>query len=676
MRPVRRSWIVLPGLLAFALSASAADAQKRPMTIVDLIEVPSVGDPQVSPDGTQLLYVRSDADWEENRTISHVFRVNADGSGTVQLTYGQEGQSSPRWSPDGGRVAFTANRDDAEGTQIYLLGAGGGEARRVTSHATSVNSIEWSPDGRFLYFLASDPLSAEEKEKQEIGDDVYAFDENFKQVHLWKVAVDSGEETRITEGDFTVGQYNLSPDGTMVAHMRAPSPLYGDAQDAEVWIMGAGGEGGVQITNDTVPESNPQLSPDNRWVLFTADSNSDFDFYYNDKIFLAPAGGGEARVLLPDQPYEVTGAAWSGDGESIVFAANTGVRQELFLVHVGSRELVQLTRGDHAIGSVSFNPHNGYAAFGIQARGNAGDLWVMRVEEGAQPRQVTHVFDYLDETFLLPRQEAVQWEGEDGVTVEGLLFYPLDYREGQRYPLIVQTHGGPAASDKFQFGYSSNYVQVLAARGYFVFKPNYRGSTGYGDPFLRDMVGHYFNQAHKDVMAGVDYLIDRGLVDGDRMGKMGWSGGGHMTNKIITYTDRFKAASSGAGAANWISMYAQSDVRVYRTPWFGGNPWEADAPIDVYWEHSPLKYAHNVTTPTLILVGEEDLRVPMPQSVEMYRALKALGVPVHLYVAPRQPHGWQELYHRLFKANVEMDWWERWVTGRDYEWETAPEAGK
>lgn len=676
MRPVRPFQLLLPGLLAVVISVSPVDAQKRPMTIVDLIQVPGVGDAQVSPDGTQLLYVKSEADWEENRTVSHIFRVNADGSGTVQLTYGEEGQSSPRWSPDGRHVAFTANREDAEGTQIYLLSAGGGEARRVTSHATSVNRIEWSPDGRFIYFLASDPLSEEEKKKQEIGDDVYAFDENFKQIHLWKVETDSGEETRITEGDFTVAQYDLSPDGTMVAHMRAPSPLYGDAQGAEVWIMGAGGEGGVKLTNDTVPESNPQLSPDNRWVLFTADSNENFDFYYNDKIFLVPAGGGEARVLLPDLPYEVAGAAWSGDGESIVFIANTGVRQELFLVDVDSREWVQLTRGDHAIGSVSFNPLNGYAAFGIQHRTNAGDIWVMRVEEGARPRQVTHVFDYLDENFLLPRQEAVQWEGEDEVTVEGLLFYPLDYQEGRRYPLIVQTHGGPAASDKFQFGYSSNYVQVLAAKGYFVFKPNYRGSTGYGDPFLRDMVGHYFNQAHKDVMTGVDYLIDRGLVDGDRMGKMGWSGGGHMTNKIITYTDRFKAASSGAGASNWISMYAQSDVRVYRTPWFGGNPWEADAPIDVYWENSPLKYVSNVTTPTLILVGEEDLRVPMPQSVEMYRALKALGVPVHLYVAPRQPHGWQELHHRLFKANVEMDWWERWVTGREYAWETAPEKEK
>jgi len=166
------------------------------------------------------------------------------------------------------------------------------------------------------------------------------------------------------------------------------------------------------------------------------------------------------------------------------------------------------------------------------------------------------------------------------------------------------------------------------------------------------------------------------VADGDRLAKMGWSGGGHMTNKIITFTNRFKAAASGAGAADWVSMYAQSDVRSYRTPWFGGTPWQKDAPIDLYWEHSPLKYVSNVTTPTIFMVGEEDVRVPKPQSVEMYRGLKSNGVPTHLYVAPREPHGWTELRHELFKVNVELDWFERYVTKRPYTWEKAPGEGE
>ena len=290
----------------------------------------------------------------------------------------------------------------------------------------------------------------------------------------------------------------------------------------------------------------------------------------------------------------------------------------------------------------------------------------------AAPTRVTSVFEYLDREFSLPKQERIQWKGADGATIEGLLFYPLGYEPGSRYALCVQTHGGPQSSDKFGFGSVSTYVPVLAAKGYAVLKPNYRGSTGYGNAFVRDMVGHYFKNAHLDVMAGVDYLVQLGVADKDRMVKMGWSAGGHMTNKIVTFTDRFKAASAGAGASNWISMYAQSDVRSYRTPWFGATPWGKNPPIDVYWDNSPLKYAANVRTPTIFLVGQNDVRVPSPQSVEMYRALKSNGVPTHLYMAPSEPHGWSELRHQLFKANVELEWFERFANRRGYTWEKAP----
>jgi dipeptidyl aminopeptidase/acylaminoacyl peptidase len=271
--------------------------------------------------------------------------------------------------------------------------------------------------------------------------------------------------------------------------------------------------------------------------------------------------------------------------------------------------------------------------------------------------------------FKVARQERITWKGQDGQVVEGLLYYPVDYQAGQKYPLIVYTHGGPAASDKF--GFSSD-VQVYAGKGYAVLKPNYRGSTGYGDAFLREMVKGYFKQSHLDVMTGTDAVIAMGLADPAKLVKMGWSAGGHMTNKIITFTDRFKAASSGAGAANWISMYAQSDNREFRTPWFGGTPWQANAPIDLYWDHSPLKDVARVKTPTIFLVGEQDPRVPMPQSVEMFRALRSNGVPTHLYVAPREGHGWTELRHRLFKLQVEMEWFEKWVNNRPYTWEKVP----
>ena len=659
--------LLVLGLVALLGTAVAAQAQ-RPMTPIDLLEVPLLSDPRLSPDGSELLYVLAEADWKANKRISHLWRVRSDGSQSVQLTRGSEGESTPRWSPDGKWIAFL--RGDDEARQVYLLSNSGGEAEPLTEHATSVSSISWSPDGATLFFLADDPKTEEEQARDKAKDDVFAFDENWKQQQLRSFSLADRSETRITEGDYSVRSYRLSRDGRKIAFHRTPSPLLDDGLRGEVWVMNVDGTGATRVTRNDVPERGAELSPDNSRVLFVSDSNG-IEYYYNRNLFVAPATGGEAQLLLPDMPHEVYDASWSEDGTSIYFTSNTGVRTELFRVEVAKEELHQLTEGDHTVTSWSYLPKLGRHVFRIDEPTNAGDVWVLQ-EEDQSPARITRVYDYLNE-FQLPRQDAVRWKGEDSVTVEGLLYYPLDYEEGTRYPLIVQTHGGPRSSDKFAFGSWSRYVQVQTAMGYAVFKPNYRGSTGYGDDFLRDMVGHYYRQAHLDVMTGVDYLIERGIADGDRMVKMGWSGGGHMTNKIITHTDRFKAASSGAGAVNWISMYAQSDTRVQRTPWFGGTPWQEDAPIDLYWGHSPLKDIHKVKTPTIVLVGANDERVPPPQSVELYRALRSLGVPTHLYMAPREPHGWRELRHELFKINVELDWFEKHARGRTYKWVDAPE---
>ena len=654
-------------LYAFSINLSFAQGP-RPMTLVDVLNVPQISDPQLSPDGQQILFVRAEANWKANKRISHIWRINADGSGVIQLTNGTDGETGPRWSPDGRNIAFIAKRGDAEANQIHLMSNGGGEARALTSHATAASNITWSPDGSLVYFRAPDPKTEQQKAREKAKDDVFLFDEDYQQQHLWSVAVSSKAEHRITEGNYSVAAYQLSRDGRQVVFHRAPTPLLEDIDQSEVWVMEAGGEGARQITRNQVPENGAELSPDGSRILFTAPANQKFETYYNSKLFVAAANGGEARVLMPDLPYEVERASWSKDGKSIYFLANMGVHAELFEVSADGGKPRQLTNGKHAIAQWTLATPTNQHVFTAQEMSSPGEVWIADAS-GSAPRKVTAVFDYLTRDFKLPRQDRVEWKGADGTAVEGLLYYPLDYVEGHRYPLVVQTHGGPQASDKFGFGGTQNYVPVLAAKGYVVLQPNYRGSTGYGDAFLRDMVGHYFQNAHLDVMAGVDYLIKAGIADPDHMVKMGWSGGGHMTNKIITFTDRFKAASSGAGAADWVSMYAQSDTRTFRTPWFGGTPWQKDAPISVYWNNSPLKDVWRVKTPTIFLVGQNDPRVPQPQSVEMYRALKSNGIPTHLYIAPREPHGWQELRHVLYKMNAELDWFEKYAMQRPYTWE-------
>ena len=659
-----------------AVRAQAPTSADRPdtpraMTLVDLLNVPDVETPRLAPTGEHLAFVKETSDWDANERIEHIWIADRTGGTPIQLTNGDDGEQSPRWSPDGERLAFLADRSDSLDTQVYLIRPDGGEAQRLTDHPTAVSDIQWSPSGRWIYFRAEIEPSDAETAQEAAGNDVYAFNEDYHHRHLWRVDVASGEAEQITSGSWSVMGYHLGRDGDRLVYHRAPNPLLDDLQQWEVWAASATGTDATQITDNDVPEYDARLSPDGSRVLFRADANANFDFYYNSNLFVAPVDGGSPRLLLPDMPYEVDAASWSASGENIFFSANTGARQDLFRVAVDSDEHTRLTEGDHAVGGWTFHPEAGRHVFTVATPESPGDVWTMPAQ-GGDRTQITSVFEDLSETYRLPRQELITYEGRDGTAIEGLLFYPLDYEEGQRYPLVVQTHGGPASSDQFGFGSSWDYPHVLTAMGYMVFQPNYRGGTGYGDAFLRDMVGHYFNQAHKDVMAGVDHLIDEGLVDGDRMAKMGWSAGGHMTNKIITYTDRFAAAASGAGAANWISMYSQSDVRIYRTPWFEGTPWEADAPIDTFWENSPLSDVAQVTTPTLFLVGEEDGRVPMPQSVEMYRGVDAQDVPTHLYVAPGESHGWAELRHQLFKANVELAWFEKWVRDRPYDWTQAP----
>ena len=304
------------GLMAVLSVAGAAVAQQRLMTLVDLLEVPRISDPQLSPDGRQVVYVRSDADWGENRRVGHIWRVNADGTGQIQMTSG-DGERGPRWSPDGETVAFVASRGEEESAeeivQIYLLPNTGGEARVLTSHATPVSSVAWAPSGAALYFLAPHEKTEAEKKKDQAKDDGYAFDESYHQRHLWRVDVESGDEARVTPGDASILRYELSRDGTRLAYHRAPSPLFGERELGEVWVADADGSHAVRLTSNEVPEYDAALSPDNRHVLFVTSSNEHLDYYYNDNPFVVPAAAGAARMLTREFPYEVVTAAWAAD---------------------------------------------------------------------------------------------------------------------------------------------------------------------------------------------------------------------------------------------------------------------------------------------------------------------------------------------------------------------------
>src|SRR5579864_2076308 len=409
----------------FAVSVSLAQGP-RPMTLVDVLNVPQVSDPQLSPDGRQILYVLAESNWKANKRISHIWKINTDGSGAIQLTTGPDGEADPRWSPDGKTIAFVAKRGEAEANQIYLLSNGGGEARALTSHATAVSNITWSPDGSLIYFRAPDPKSEQQKAREKLKDDVFLFDEDYQQQHLWNISVSNKVERRITNGNYSVVSYRLSRDGSKVAFHRAPTPLLEDLDQSEVWVMDSGGGNAKQITHNKVAEGDAQVSPDDSQILFTAQANQKFEIYYNSKLFIAPSGGGEARVLIPDLPYEVERATWSKDGKSIFFLANMGVHAELFEVNAQGGKPRQLTNGKHAITQWNLAEEANQHVFTSHEMTSPGEVFVLDAE-GSTPRKVTSVFEYLTRDFQLPRQERAEWKGADGATVEGLVYYPLDY---------------------------------------------------------------------------------------------------------------------------------------------------------------------------------------------------------------------------------------------------------
>lgn len=655
--------LVLSVCLAFT-SGVASQTAKRPMTLVDLLNIPRVGDPQLSPDGRAITFMISTPDWPDNRRVAHLWRINADGTGLRRLTEKPGPPPNARWSPDSSTIAFLS------GGRVHVMPAGGGTPRQI-SKRTGISHIAWHPNGTFLYFLASDAPTAAERERLRLRGDVVVLDET-RPRHLWKMAVADGAETRVTSGGDYIFAYKIAANGERIIISRRPTRLPADSDKIELWNIGADGSDPIQLTKNGVPEEDGALAPDGSQVLFVARANHREEPYYNANLFLVAAKGGPVRALMPDFEHEVLRAGWAEDSKSIWMIVNTGVRINLFQVDLASPEPRQITYGDHAVVPQLWSTVSGRHVFMIDEPTRIGDIWTWTPGDAA-PTRVTGIYDYLDRDFALPRQERVEWKGVDGTRVEGVLTYPIDYVAGTRYPLVVQLHGGPESSDRFGWGSIFFYYQpAWAARGYAMLRPNYRGSSGYGNAFYREPVGGYFKNSHLDVLAGVDRLVSMGIADPDRLAVTGWSAGGHLVNKLITFTTRFKAAASGAGVANWISLYGTSDNRYDRDIWFGGTLWQKNAPVAAYWEHSPLKYVTAARTPTIFFIGEHDPRVPMSQSIEMSRALKAQGVPAELHIAPNEGHDWTQPYHQLYKMNSEIEWIERYTRQLPYTPEEIP----
>ena len=705
-------------LVAIALTGArvpaSAQQAKRPMDFPDIFRFKTLQSAELSPDGAWVVYEVQRLEFPDWKRVSDLFVVSADGRSTKQLTYTEgESESGPRWRPGGGLVGFTSTRDgkkrqlfvirpdggearkitDAEDgieswawsrdgsriayvagpegkRQLWLLaGDGTGKAEQLTRHATEVRDFSWSEDGRKVYFVAPDEPDSTRRKRMKEKFDVRVVNEPQAPAHLWAVEVGTKRETRLTEGPLRVSGLELSRDGRWAAYRGMPADRYRDFRASELYLLDLQSGTSERLTENFVGEGGVSFSPDSRLIATAAPR----DFRYGNvrHVYVRPVTGGEWRELGRGTDRDLGVDFWSADARRIYFDGSDGVNRNVYELDAQGGAVRPVTRLDATL--TATKPRESESVLlRYSDASSPTDLYLVPLAQlGRRERWVrlTTLNAWVD-SVALGRYETVRWRSGDGAQVEGLLVYPVSYDRSRRYPLIVQIHGGPASA--YQNGFSANYgtyTHVLAARGYAVLQPNYRGSTGYGETFQSAISGNYWPLAQDDIMSGVDTLIARGIAHPDSLGMMGWSAGGHWSNWTLVTTNRFKAISSGAGVANWISLYAQTDVQATREYYLGGDasrdaankPWDN---FDHWWAESPLKYITRARTPTLIHFGENDERIPLPQGLELHMALKQLGVPTELLVYPGQPHGLREPRHQLVKMMVELGWFERWIRGR------------
>jgi len=731
---------------ARAQAAPSAAAGKRPMTFLDMQQMRSASAPAVSADGRWLLYTISTPDWKEAKRQSDIYLVSVQQGlpSTRQMTFTKDkNETAPAWLRDGSAFVFASNREapsaSANQNQLYLMRPDGGEARKITEAKEGVSTFalsrdgkwlayrsgktgeeqlyrlpmdgletakpeqltkqeggvgtwRWAPDSSRIYFTGPDKADADEKQRREKKFTVDIRNAETPLAALWVVMPAPVKVERLTKDDrYSVADFTISDDGKWVGFRGIAADRYKrniteqNINSDPYLVEVSTGQIERLAENVEVGESGLSFSPDGRWAAFSAPDDLTRYSMKNQRVYVRAPGdhGGKWRKLGASFDGDVSVGFWSKDGSTIYF--NEGIRatNQVLALDVAKDAVRQLTNEKGTV-SADVDDDSGILLINYSDGSTPPTVFTAAGVEQLATRsawkQLTEVNPQV-KGFALGEQEEVTWKSKDGRMVGGVLVKPVNYKAGERYPLIVAIHGGPAAADLLSFngGYGS---QVYAGAGYMVLRPNYRGSTNYGEAHKTGIVGNYFPPGFDDIMTGVDHLIALGLVDGSKMGALGWSAGGHWSNWILTHTDRFKAISSGAGTSNWISMYAQSDVQRNRQFYLGDRlPYDD---FDAYWVQSPLKYIKNAKTPTMIHVVEGDPRVPSPQSVELHMALKRLGVPTELFMYPGQSHGIPDARNQLVKSVAEMAWMDYYVrgAGKKFGWRSVldtleePKEGK
>ncbi len=675
-----------------ALAGDAVDGDDSILTAEMVTDLARVGDVAVAPGGTTVAYtleVPREADDEPGRSYKQLWLIATDDGDPRQFTAGKERVGAPAFSPDGELVSFLVKRENEHaGVQIWAIPVDGGEARLLTRHDGSVASYRWSPDGKQIAFAAKDAESDDEKEAKEAGRDwlVESVDSKssrsatfsrrqasakFRHLHVLEIA--SGESRRLIRAELDAHRIHWTPDGqTIIFQATTTADVDDEYMNTAIYTLAAGGGTPRVVTPTDGKLGDMAISPDGEQVAFLgAVSRND---PLAQSVFVVPLAGGEARNLMPVSAtggtsgattpgYEGSGTRllWRDDGSLLLLAAE-GERHALYSLDAESGERAPLALPHLIVRDLDAG--GGRLALAAESPSHPAELFIAgSAAAGAgagagEPKQRSHHNRRL-EKLRLARQETIQWQGADDWTIGGVLTYPLDYREGDRYPLVLQVHGGPEGVSLDGWTTSTGYpVQLLAARGYMVLQPNYRGSGGRGVAFSKadhdDLGGKEFD----DILAGVDALIERGLVDADRVGTGGWSYGGYMSAWAATrWTERFAASVVAAGLTNWLSFAGTTDIP-YEMSLVHWDSWWFDEP-ELHWQRSPMAYLNQAKTPTLVVTGAKDERVHPEQARQLFTGLRIKGVPTELVFYPREPHGLRERAHQLDFIERTLGWFDK-----------------
>jgi dipeptidyl aminopeptidase/acylaminoacyl peptidase len=698
--------------LAVTLAAVASAAGRRPISETDLFDFRWVADPQISPDGTRVAFVRVSVDSKADRYDTALWIVAANGAEPArQLTAGPR-DLAPRWSPDGRRLAFLRAAEKGgkpEPTQIHLISLDGGEAATLTDLPRGAGAPEWSPDGRSLVFAATaneeDLRKAERRKPEEkegskeappresdvrvITRAVYRFNgagylDPKRPAHLWTVAVpekqgEIAKPKQLTSGRFAETSPAWSPDGTRIFFLsnRTVEPYY-DLPDADLYATPAAGGEMVKVASIDGAIGNYAVSPDGRRVAFVGSANRPVHSYNQPDLWIADAAPGAApKNLTASYDFDIGGGigsdqhaprgglpggpVWNRDGRWLTVVVARHGRANLERVDAATGKVEPLTRGDQDLISYTATADGSKLAAVISTPASIGDLWLVD-GAGGGARQLTRVNDDLFSKLDLGAIEEFWYTSFDGKKVQAWLQKPPGFDPAKKYPMILEIHGGPHSAYGYTFTHEFHW---MAAKGYLVLYTNPRGSTSYGQEFGNVIQYRYPGDDYRDLMIGVDEALKRGFVDPVRLGVTGGSGGGLLTNWVVTQTTRFAAAVSQRSISDWAAFWGTADFTLFQATWFRGAPWEEPADFAA---RSPLAHVAKVTTPLMFIEGEADYRTPPGAGGEaMFRALKYLRKPTAMVRFPDESHELSRSgkpWHRVERLQHILNWFDKYLQGK------------